>query len=120
MCDSVITPVAFTVMPLGGAIEASFPTINRRSCIWCCPTPSACTTSPANYAGLAWKHSQAARPLTLKTAGAETLNGQPATHYEIGLSYMGLDMVAFIQARSEGFADGPHGDGQILARSQRP
>jgi len=105
VCASIVTPVRFAVLPLGGHRDF---VPRDQSAIMHLVLPNAIRLRnvSSHYAGLRWKHSLAAGQLTLRPVGEETLNGRLATHYEIGLRYMGLDMVAFIQARAEEFDPG--------------
>jgi len=101
--DRFASPVCLRLFPLGG--RAFFVTPDRNvTCHLIVPRALRILAVSSHYAGVAWKHPRAHKHVALRTLADTTIHGQPAAHYAVDVSYVGLDLVLFMQARPGGFA----------------
>lgn len=101
--DRFASPVSLRLFPLGG--RAFFVKLEQDvTCHLIVPDALKVLAVSSHFAGVTWKHPRAHKQVALRTLASTTLHGQAATHYAVDVSYVGLDLVLFMQARSEGFA----------------
>ena len=101
----VTCPLVFRPYPLGRSAFFVKPE-QRAVCHLIVPDPVDVLAVSSHFVGARWKSARAHKHVALHELERTRLGEHAATHYTIDISYMGLDVVAFVKARAEGFEPG--------------